>query len=546
MASRVRLLLVRHWPPLVALAATLAYAVAILGFGLDFRPLHNDEGVTLQVASQRSLADVLRMAVEVRHGPPLHYLLVHLALDWRFDMLGLRLPSALLGIVAVGVSYGCGRELLGRAGGAVVSVVVAASPIVVHLGQFARGYTAMVAFAFFSLWMMALLLRTRRWWWAAAFAVAALLLVSSHPFGLFALASELVLAVLLAGWDMRRSWRSDRRAQVVLAVAIVLSAAAFALLHHVYAPLQSKYAVGSGGPVVHLGSSGFWSDLGGHAAGSSSPVLLVALALVVVGGIAALALRRSRAAVVAAVWLALPLVLLSVLTAASSDFAPERHLAFLAPGFAIAIAGAVLEVARHCGRPGLVVAVLGFAALMAPAVVADHADLSSFNSDLRNASVALASEFGPHDVLLTSGGLATSAEDPRLYGAYAVLVAPPGSALARWRQVGNATGCRLAKLLAQSGAPQSLFMLLRPDDPDRTAAAVRAVGAYAQVFGGYVVVHYWPRFAGIGPVLWRGQQLWRAVASSGSIVQFDYLYGAYREAFYDVAGHTCPGLRLAS
>ena len=79
---------------------------------------------------------MLDIAVNYRHGPPLHYLLVHASLVWREDVFGLRLPSALLGILAVALAYGFGRELLGRAGGAVVSVLVAASPAVVRLGQF--------------------------------------------------------------------------------------------------------------------------------------------------------------------------------------------------------------------------------------------------------------------------------------------------------------------------------------------------------------------------------------------------------------------------
>jgi hypothetical protein len=547
MRARLRTILRDHWPRLVAFAATAAYAVAILGFGLDFRPLHNDEGVTLQVASEPSLADVLHTAIDVRHGPPLHYLLVHLSLIWRPDVLGLRLPSALLGIVAVAVSYGCGREILCRAGGAIVSVVVAISPIVVHLGQFARGYTAMVAASFLSLWLMLVLLRTRRARWILPYAFSAVLLVASHPFGLFALASELVLIVLLGGWDLRGRWRRDRRAPWVAGAALLLGVAAAVALRHVYAPLQDKYAIGSGGPVVHLGSAAFWSDLGGNAAGTSSLPVLAVLAAVVVGGIVSLAVRRQRAAVIAGVWLVLPLVLLSVLTAAASEaFAPERHLSFLAPGFAVAVAAAVLEIARH-GRYGPLVAAAGFVALMAPAAVADQRDLSSFSSDLRNASVNLAYAFGRHDVLLTSAGLATSAEDPRLYGAYAVLVAPTGSALSHWSQVGNATGCRLASMLTQNGPPRSFFMLLRPQNPGRTATALRALGAHARVFGGYEVVRYTPRFQGVGPTLWRAQQLWRATSeSSPGTIQFAYLYGVYRAAFVKVATGGCPGITLAS
>ena len=148
--------------------ATLGYAACVLGFGLVFRPLENDEGVTLQVASANSVRGVLDIAINSRHGPPLHYLLVHASLQWRDDMLGLRLPSALLGILAVALAYGCGRELLGRTEGALMAVFVAASPMVVHLGQFARGYTAMLAACFGSLWLLLLLLRTRRLRWAVA------------------------------------------------------------------------------------------------------------------------------------------------------------------------------------------------------------------------------------------------------------------------------------------------------------------------------------------------------------------------------------------
>ena len=241
-----------RWPPLVALIATLAYAVVVIGFGLDFRPLHNDEGVTLGVASRSSALDVLRVAVDHRHGPPLHYLLVHAALAWRHDILGLRLPSALFGIVAVAVSYGFGRELVGRAGGAVVAVVTASSPIMIHLGQFARGYTAMIAAAYASAWLMLVLLRTGRARWVVPYAVAALLLVSAHPFGLFALLSELVLFAGLAAVRLRHGLAGQRRLAAAVAAAILLGGVALVLLRHLYAPLQNKYGVGSGTPVIEL------------------------------------------------------------------------------------------------------------------------------------------------------------------------------------------------------------------------------------------------------------------------------------------------------
>jgi len=185
----MRAFLTARWAPLTAVIATVAYAVTVIGFGLNYRPLHNDEGVTLSVASRPSARDVLDVAIDDRHGPPLHYLAVHASLVLRDDMLGLRLPSALFGILAIALAYGFGRELLGRSGGAVLAVLVATIPEVVHLAQFARGYTAMLAASFGSMLLLLLLVRTRRARYVAPYAVSALLLVAAHPFGLFALAS---------------------------------------------------------------------------------------------------------------------------------------------------------------------------------------------------------------------------------------------------------------------------------------------------------------------------------------------------------------------
>ncbi len=103
----------------------------------------------------------------------------------------------------------------GRPGGAIVSVIVASSPITIHLGQFARGYTAMMAAAFASLWLLLILVRTRHLRWVAPYALCALLLVAAHPFGLFALASELVLLVVSGiGPKLRhpKHWREEWRA----------------------------------------------------------------------------------------------------------------------------------------------------------------------------------------------------------------------------------------------------------------------------------------------------------------------------------------------
>jgi hypothetical protein len=539
--ARAGRILSAHWPPLVALVATLVYAVLVIGFGLDFRPLHNDEGVTLGVASRASALDVLRVAVDHRHGPPFHYLVVHAALLWRTDILGLRLPSALFGIVAVAVSYGFGRELLGRSGGAVVAVVTASSPITIHLGQFARGYTAMIAGAYASAWLMLVLVRTARARWVVPYALAALIVVSAHPFGLFALLTELVLMAGFAAIRLRHGLVGQRRLAAATAAAIVLGGLALGLLRHLYAPLQHKYGVGSGSPVIDLASAGFWQRLGDAASGSDHAIFGAALGVATLLGLAALGLRDRRAAVLAAVWLVLPLALLAVLTAASNDFAPERHLSFLLPGYAVALAGFAHEVRRRTGpRYGAWVAAAVVAALLAPGWTADHNELADFNANLRNASLFMSSRFGDTDVLATTAGTLSQAEDPRLMGAYAVLAAPSSAPLSRWRHVGSLRGCKLVQRLDQRHEVDHLWLMLSVPRPGLVGTGLRAAGAEVHGFGTFLVISAVPHEPTVLSALSTARYLYRqAVLADPAAYDVRRMVRLYRHAADLEAGGSC-------
>jgi Dolichyl-phosphate-mannose-protein mannosyltransferase len=483
--------LTARWSVALGALATIAYGVAVLGFGLVYRPLHNDEGVTLQVASHASAHQVLDVAIDYRHGPPLHYLLVHASLSWRDDVLGLRLPSALLGILTVTLAYGFGRELLGRYGGGPVAAIVASSPVVVHLGQFARGYTAMLAGSFASLWLLLVLLRTRQARYIAPYGLAALLLAAAHPFGLFALASELLILAVLGIAPLVTKRRENRRALITLGAALVVAAVALAALWSVYSQLQEKYGVGAGRPVIQPLSSGFWQRLGDAWSGSTVALAGIALAAAALAGLAVLVVRDRRAAVVVAIWLVQPIASLAVLTASSQDFAPERHLSFLMPGYAAAMAAFLLELARRAGRHGPWLAGAVGVALLTPGVVALVDDIGAFTPDLRHASLYLGSNFAPNDVLLSTGGVPEEGVDPSLYGAYAALEAPGGSALAGWQDVGQESQCRLVDQLSQRPRPDGAWLMLRSPDAITLAARLEAVGfVEVRTFGQFVVARF--------------------------------------------------------
>ena len=540
----MRAFLTARWAPLTAVIATVAYAVTVIGFGLNYRPLHNDEGVTLSVASRPSARDVLDVAIDDRHGPPLHYLAVHASMVLRDDMLGLRLPSALFGILAIALAYGFGRELLGRSGGAVLAVLVATIPEVVHLAQFARGYTAMLAASFGSMWLLLLLVRTRRARYVAPYAVSALLLVAAHPFGLFALASEMVLLVVLGLAPLRHGWRSQRRNLIVLSLALGTGLLAMLLLWRVYSQLQPKYGVGKGGAVVDLGSSEFWRRIGDAWTGSSYVIVWVALAAAALAGLVMLAMRDRRAALILGVWLVQPVVLLSILTATSPDFAPERHLSFMIPAYGAALATFLVEVGRRAGRYGPWLAALLTLAAITPGVIALSRDVGNFTPDLRHASLYLGSQFGSEDVLLSTGGVPEPGVDARLYGAYAALDAADTDSLARWRDVGQDTGCDLVERLGDQPTPAAAWVLLRTSNAPQLAAGLRLKGFdHVDVFGPFVVARRPLRHQTTVAALSAGIRAYRTAAQlTPATLDFAHLAGVYRSARRD-ARHPelCPG-----
>src|SRR5262249_33236803 len=158
------------------------------------------------------------------------------------------------------------------------------------------------------------------------------------------------------------------------------------------------------------------------------------------------------------------------------DFAPERHLSFLIPAYDAALASFIVEVGRRAGRRGPWLAVALTGALVVSGVIALGRDVGNFTPDLRNASLYLAGEFGPNDVLLSTGGVPEQGVDARLYGAYAVLESADADPLARWRDVGKETGCDLVRTLGRQPLPEGAWVMLRSSDPTQLAARLEAVG----------------------------------------------------------------------
>jgi hypothetical protein len=258
-------------------------------------------------------------------------------------------------------------------------------------------------------------------------------------------------------------------------------------------------------------------------------------------GLAALAYRDRRAALLAGVWLVLPLVLLSVLTAASGDFAPERHLSFLLPGYAVALAGFGHELRRHSGRRyGAWITATTMAALLAPGWTADHNELADFNPNLRNASLYMAGRFDHTDALATTAGTLSQAEDPRLMGAYAVLAAPSSAPLSNWQHVGSLRGCKLVQRLDQRHRVDRLWLMLSVPKPGHVGTALRLAGATVHGFGPILDITITPHQPTVLSALSTARYLYhQALLANPTAYDIRRIVRLYRHAADLQATNTC-------
>ena len=123
---------------------------------------------------------------------------------------GLRSLSALLGTLAIPITYLCGRELVSRAAGVVAAALAALSPFMIWYSQEARSYMLFTVLCGLSFWFFARSLRDPSHrnlaWWAVCSAGAVL----THFFAGFLVAPEGLWLVLAL----------RRRSALIAAVAV--------------------------------------------------------------------------------------------------------------------------------------------------------------------------------------------------------------------------------------------------------------------------------------------------------------------------------------
>jgi hypothetical protein len=298
-------------------------------------PPHEDETLALFVGRD-SLPGVVEHVTRDRGGAPLHFLVAWTVAHLGFGLGGLRLASALFALASLPLVALLGLRLAGRRVALVATVLVAPSWLFLFHGVYGRMYSL---FLFCSLLCTLALLealeRGGRGRWAL-WVGAALLMVATHPYGVLLLGGQ--AAYVLAA-------RRDRiRAAVVAGVAVLVLGIPFWLTDLV---LADRFDVGVGGGGEKLGGPAavlryFWRSAGDATAGWWPVTLAVVLAAAV--GLRWLR-RPGRTLVLCLVGFTFAAFALAKLGGSAS---PEsRHLIFLAPFFAIAVAATVVRIGRR-------------------------------------------------------------------------------------------------------------------------------------------------------------------------------------------------------
>jgi hypothetical protein len=310
-------------------------AAAFLLHQLMAWPPHEDETLALFVGRD-SLPGVVEHVTRDRGGAPLHFLVAWAVAHLGFGLGGLRLASAIFALASLPLVALLGVRLAGRRVALVATVLVAPSWLFLFHGVYGRMYSL---FLFCSLLCTLALLealeRGGRGRWAL-WVAAALLTVATHPYGVLLLGGQ--AAYVLAT-------RRDRlRAALLAGVSVLVLGIPFWLTDLV---LADRFDVGVGGGGEKLGGPAavlryFWRSAGDATAGWWPVTLAVVLA-------AALGLewlrREGRTLVLCLVGFTLAAFTLAKLGGSAS---PEsRHLIFLLPFFAIAVAATLVRIARR-------------------------------------------------------------------------------------------------------------------------------------------------------------------------------------------------------
>jgi hypothetical protein len=204
------------WAIVVVAALTLAgLAVRLASFGDS---LFGDELSAYYVVTAHSLGEVLHLLSNhsTELNPPLYFVLAWFSEKLFGDSAeALKLVSLLAGTATIPLTYALGRRIVGVRTAVVGCALVALCPFLIFYSTEARPYALMVVLVLLS--TLALLRATRSggvgWW--TVYAVLACAAAYTHFTAVFALAGQLLWALV----TQPRAWRAALIASIAAAIA---------------------------------------------------------------------------------------------------------------------------------------------------------------------------------------------------------------------------------------------------------------------------------------------------------------------------------------
>jgi len=344
-------------PALVGWVCAAALTLALTLPMVRADPLHFDESNIL-LFSPRPLTTLVRDIFVERGGAPLQFIVAHFTLQWPGGTEGLRIPSLLFALLAVVLAGVWGADLVDRGESVALAFLLASAPLAIELATFGRMY-GMFLFAVLAASLLSLRAGTRggKWDWALAGAAAGAL-VYVHPIA--PLYAPFALATGIA-----RSEAPLRSFLPAIRAALIAAAAVAAPYVWALAVLTRRYDVGASGTLGSTGDRSVAQEslLGLTPGGGAIAAVAVVLAVI---GIVSIRRDRPRVALLLGLWVVVPIVFFSVVSANTRFFV--RYVVITLPPFLLLVAAGTFAIGRWVGRPVLVggsviIALVGFGVL---------------------------------------------------------------------------------------------------------------------------------------------------------------------------------------
>jgi len=420
---------------------TCLLILTLLAFGLrvyrlDQRSLWTDEGLSVYRA-RLTPAGILSGEIVIQGiaskdtQPPLYFLLLHFQRQLVGESgFGLKFLSAAWGVLVVPLFYVLGRRLFSPVAGLAAALLGATSPVYLWYSQEMRMYPMLVALGALSVYTLLRALRLGKegdspWWWLAYLLSTAAALYT-HYTAFLLLGFEVVVALCLAVWRRRRGEVVFAALSVVTGLPLV----PYALWRLRFAYEAHFYFVSLPVIVTSLFSAftlGFTSQLP-HQTLIQWGLLVPFLIGLAMPESPVKAGRWGRAAFLAG-WLALPTLILFVISLFKPIFQGPRHLIIISPAFYLVMAVGIAALYRRW-KPAGVLSLVGVMAVILPSWGPFYHGETFLKDDWRGLAAHIARHAQPGDVMLTNDAVLINVFDYYLPGDFPLTALPPFARLA--------------------------------------------------------------------------------------------------------------------